>query len=67
LEEMASRELSLSEFTGTNDRVAVDFSSDNIVIDKPFCVLFSPDFEVVGSLRVGTDVDMITYTSEEER
>jgi anti-sigma factor RsiW len=67
LEEMADRRLSLSEFTGTSDRVVVDFSSDNIVMNEPFYVLFSPD-EVVGSLRVRQDVfDVVKYTSEEDR
>jgi hypothetical protein len=65
LEVLASRTLSLSEFTGTNDRIVVDFSSDGVVIDKPFYVLFGSNVEVLKSLPVRTDIDVVTYTSEE--
>jgi len=65
MEVLARRILPLSEFTGTNDRILVDFSQDNIVIDKPFYVLFGSNVEVLESLPVRTDIDVITYTSEE--
>ncbi len=65
MEELASSTLSLSEFTGTNDRIVVDFSPDKIVIDKPFYVLFGPNIEVLKQLPVRTDIDVITYTSRE--
>ncbi len=67
MEELASRELSLSEFTGTNarGRIAVDFSGDDLIVEgRPFYVLLAPGSGVVRSLPVRTDVDVIRYTGE---
>ncbi len=65
LEVLASRALSPSEFTGTSDRIVVDFSSDGVVVDKPFYVLFGSNVEVLKSLPVRSDIDVVTYSSEE--
>lgn len=67
MEERASRALPLSEFTGTNanGRIVVDFSQEDLIIDgRPFYVLLAPSAEVVRSLPVRTDVDVIKYTGE---
>jgi hypothetical protein len=64
MEELANRTLLLSEFTGTNGRIAIDFSRDGIIVTKPFYVLFAPNVEVLKSLRVRTDIDVIKYTGE---
>ena len=68
MEELASRTLPLLEFTGTNanGRILVDFSRDNFIVDRrPFYVLLAPNVDVLKSLPVRTDVDVIKYTGEE--
>lgn len=68
MEELASRTLPLSEFTGTNanGRILLDFSRDNFIVDRrPFYVLLAPNVDVLKSLPVRTDVDVIKYTGEE--
>jgi len=67
MEEIARRRLSLSEFTGTSERIRVDFSEDNIVVDnRHLFVLFNPDAEALKWLRVRTDIDDLIkiYMSE---
>jgi len=67
MEELASRELALSEFTGTNarGRIVIDFSGDDLIVDgRPFYVLLAPGSGVVRSLPVRRDVDVIKYTGE---
>jgi len=67
MEELASRELGYSEFTGTNarGRIVVDFSGDDLIVDgRPFYVLLAPGPGSVRSLPVRRDVDVIKYTGE---
>ncbi len=69
MEELASRTLPLSEFTGTNlhGRILLDFSQENFIVDgrRPFYVLLAPNAGVLKSLPARTDVDTIKYTGEE--
>jgi len=68
MEELASRALPLSEFTGTNvnGRILLDFSRENFIVDRrPFYVLLAPNVEVLKSLPARTDVEVIKYTGEE--
>ena len=67
MEELASRALSLSEFTGTNTngRIVLDFSRDDFIVDRrPFYVLLAPNVELpLPATR--PDIDVIKYTGEE--